>query len=213
MGSVTLGVEAIAWSHALQEEAALLPGAGRASSRTRGQAPAAVRDKCGKGRGARASPPGFVPCRAYTYAGLAYGAECYCGNRLPGTAAKPEECNSECKGEKGSLCGGLDRLSVYRVEELRAGARRRKCVATRERRPRSPQPGRARGLSLPLASLPLSPELEAAKGKGAGRGGCPLAAGPAPGSLPRIAALLTAPEQGEVPRAAALGLPWGSGDS
>ncbi|GAB0198270.1 WSC domain-containing protein 1 [Grus japonensis] len=62
--------------------------------------------------------------RAYTYAGLAYGAECYCGNKLPATASKPEECNSECKGEKGSICGGVNRLSVYRVEELRAGARR-----------------------------------------------------------------------------------------
>ncbi|XP_030318480.1 WSC domain-containing protein 1 isoform X2 [Calypte anna] len=61
--------------------------------------------------------------RAYTYAGLAYGAECYCGNRLPATASKPQECNSECKGEKGSLCGGVNRLSVYRVEEPRAGAR------------------------------------------------------------------------------------------
>ncbi|CAM9759081.1 unnamed protein product [Bubo scandiacus] len=69
--------------------------------------------------------------RAYTYAGLAYGAECYCGNKLPATASKPEECNSECKGEKGSACGGVNRLSVYRVEELRAGARRRRNVIYR----------------------------------------------------------------------------------
>lgn len=64
--------------------------------------------------------------RAYTYAGLAYGAECYCGNKLPITASRPEECNSECKGEKGSVCGGVNRLSVYRVEELWAAAPRRK---------------------------------------------------------------------------------------
>ncbi|XP_075374019.1 sialate:O-sulfotransferase 1 [Mycteria americana] len=69
--------------------------------------------------------------RAYTYAGLAYGAECYCGNKLPATSSKPEECNSECKGEKGSVCGGVNRLSVYRVEELRAGARRRRNVIYR----------------------------------------------------------------------------------
>lgn len=74
---------------------------------------------------------GFAPRRAYTYAGLAYGAECYCGNKLPATASKPEECNSECKGEKGSVCGGVNRLSVYRVEELRAGVRRRKWVCYR----------------------------------------------------------------------------------
>ncbi|KAF1438917.1 WSC domain-containing protein 1, partial [Spheniscus demersus] len=69
--------------------------------------------------------------RAYTYAGLAYGAECYCGNKLPATASKPEECNSECKGEKGSICGGVNRLSVYRVEELRAGERRWRNVIYR----------------------------------------------------------------------------------
>ncbi|XP_050785116.1 WSC domain-containing protein 1 isoform X2 [Gopherus flavomarginatus] len=62
--------------------------------------------------------------RAYTYAGLEYGAECYCGNKLPVTIAKQEECNNECKGEKGSICGGVNRLSVYRVEELRAEAKR-----------------------------------------------------------------------------------------
>ncbi|XP_068765574.1 sialate:O-sulfotransferase 1 isoform X1 [Struthio camelus] len=69
--------------------------------------------------------------RAYTYAGLEYGAECYCGNKLPTTASKPEECNSECKGEKGSICGGVNRLSVYRVEDLRAGAKQRRNVIYR----------------------------------------------------------------------------------
>ncbi|PKU38205.1 wsc domain-containing protein 1 [Limosa lapponica baueri] len=69
--------------------------------------------------------------RAYSYAGLAYGAECYCGNTLPATAAKAEECNSECKGEKGSVCGGVSRLSVYSVEEPRAAARRRRNVIYR----------------------------------------------------------------------------------
>ncbi|XP_039364428.1 WSC domain-containing protein 1 isoform X1 [Mauremys reevesii] len=69
--------------------------------------------------------------RAYTYAGLEYGAECYCGNKLPVTIAKQEECNNECKGEKGSICGGVNRLSVYRVEELRAGAKRRRNVIYR----------------------------------------------------------------------------------
>ncbi|XP_074869704.1 sialate:O-sulfotransferase 1 [Carettochelys insculpta] len=69
--------------------------------------------------------------RAYTYAGLEYGAECYCGNKLPVTIAKQEECNNECKGEKGSICGGVNRLSVYRVEELQAGAKRRRNVIYR----------------------------------------------------------------------------------
>ncbi|NWV67538.1 WSCD1 protein, partial [Malurus elegans] len=68
--------------------------------------------------------------RAYSYAGLAYGAECYCGNSLPAAAARPEECNSECRGEKGSVCGGVNRLSVYRAEEP-PGARPRRNVIYR----------------------------------------------------------------------------------
>ncbi|NXO39850.1 WSCD1 protein, partial [Locustella ochotensis] len=69
--------------------------------------------------------------RAYSYAGLAYGAECYCGNTLPAAAARPEECNMECKGQKGSVCGGVNRLSVYSGEQLRAAATRRRNVIYR----------------------------------------------------------------------------------
>ncbi|NWT55929.1 WSCD1 protein, partial [Erythrocercus mccallii] len=69
--------------------------------------------------------------RAYSYAGLAYGAECYCGNTLPAAAAKPQECSLECKGQKGSVCGGVNRLSVYSVEELQAAARRGRNVVYR----------------------------------------------------------------------------------
>ncbi|NXQ29602.1 WSCD1 protein, partial [Alaudala cheleensis] len=69
--------------------------------------------------------------RAYSYAGLAYGAECYCGNSLPAAAAKPQECNLECRGEKGSVCGGVNRLSAYSVEEPRAAATRRRNVIYR----------------------------------------------------------------------------------
>nr|XP_060612931.1 sialate:O-sulfotransferase 1 [Anolis sagrei ordinatus] len=64
--------------------------------------------------------------RSYTYAGLEYGAECYCGNKLPVTVAKQEECNNECKGEKGTICGGVNRLSVYRVEESWSGPKQRR---------------------------------------------------------------------------------------
>ncbi|XP_030874906.1 WSC domain-containing protein 1-like, partial [Leptonychotes weddellii] len=66
--------------------------------------------------------------RSYVYAGLEAGAECYCGNRLPVRSVRPEACNHECKGEKGSVCGGVGRLSVYRVEDLQLGSRKRECV-------------------------------------------------------------------------------------
>ncbi|XP_034276686.1 sialate:O-sulfotransferase 1 [Pantherophis guttatus] len=69
--------------------------------------------------------------RAYKYAGLEYGAECYCGNQLPVNIAKQEECNNECKGEKGTICGGINRLSVYQVEESGAGPKRRQNIIYR----------------------------------------------------------------------------------
>ncbi|KAJ6657906.1 hypothetical protein lerEdw1_001826 [Lerista edwardsae] len=66
--------------------------------------------------------------RAYTYAGLEYGSECYCGNKLPLTTARQEDCNSECKGEKGTICGGVNRLSVYRLEETWARPKQRQLA-------------------------------------------------------------------------------------
>ncbi|XP_065765475.1 sialate:O-sulfotransferase 1 isoform X1 [Muntiacus reevesi] len=69
--------------------------------------------------------------RSYIYAGLEAGAECYCGNRLPAMSVGPEECNHECKGEKSSVCGGVGRLSVYRVEELQPSSRKRRTVTYR----------------------------------------------------------------------------------
>ncbi|KAK1786363.1 hypothetical protein P4O66_018065 [Electrophorus voltai] len=60
----------------------------------------------------------------YQYAGLEYGSECYCGNRVTSARMKEEECNLDCKGEKGSVCGGVARLSVYKVEEVLPGQRR-----------------------------------------------------------------------------------------
>ncbi|NXQ41571.1 WSCD1 protein, partial [Catharus fuscescens] len=68
--------------------------------------------------------------RAYSYAGLAHGAECYCGNSLPASAAPGRECSSECRGQRGSVCGGLGRLSVYSAQ-LRPAARPRRNVIYR----------------------------------------------------------------------------------
>ncbi|KAG8450702.1 hypothetical protein GDO86_003105 [Hymenochirus boettgeri] len=69
--------------------------------------------------------------RTYVYAGLASGSECYCGNSLPIKKAKEEECNNECKGEKGSICGGVNRLSVFRSEELKGSTKQRRNVTYR----------------------------------------------------------------------------------
>ncbi|XP_051540755.1 WSC domain-containing protein 1-like [Myxocyprinus asiaticus] len=64
----------------------------------------------------------------FHYAGLEYGAECHCGNRVCARRARGEDCNLECRGEKGSPCGGVGRLSVYRVEDRLPGQKRYRTV-------------------------------------------------------------------------------------
>lgn len=62
--------------------------------------------------------------RGYLYAGLEFGAECYCGHKIQATNVSEAECDMECKGERGSLCGGANRLSVYRLQLAQESARR-----------------------------------------------------------------------------------------
>ncbi|XP_068767257.1 sialate:O-sulfotransferase 2 isoform X3 [Struthio camelus] len=62
--------------------------------------------------------------RGYLYAGLEFGAECYCGHKIQAANASEAECNMECKGERGNACGGANRLSVYRLELAQESARR-----------------------------------------------------------------------------------------
>ncbi|XP_056663894.1 sialate:O-sulfotransferase 1 isoform X1 [Monodelphis domestica] len=62
---------------------------------------------------------------SYVFAGLQDGTECYCGNRLPKRSSGAQECNRECRGEKGSVCGAPGRLSVYHVGGLLLGSSRR----------------------------------------------------------------------------------------
>ncbi|XP_055064750.2 sialate:O-sulfotransferase 1 [Misgurnus anguillicaudatus] len=64
----------------------------------------------------------------FRYAGLEYGAECHCGNRICARRARGEDCNLDCRGEKGPPCGGVGRLSVYRVEDRLPGQRRYRTV-------------------------------------------------------------------------------------
>ncbi|XP_067289512.1 sialate:O-sulfotransferase 1 isoform X2 [Pseudorasbora parva] len=64
----------------------------------------------------------------FRYAGLEYGAECHCGNRVCSRRARGEDCNLDCRGEKGSPCGGVERMSVYRVEDRLPGQRRYRTV-------------------------------------------------------------------------------------
>ncbi|KAK3944151.1 WSC domain-containing protein [Diplogelasinospora grovesii] len=54
-------------------------------------------------------------CAGYTYFGVEYGTECYCGNTLGGTnaAAVESTCSYTCAGDPTELCGGSSRISVY----------------------------------------------------------------------------------------------------
>ncbi|KAK4034106.1 glyoxal oxidase N-terminus-domain-containing protein [Parachaetomium inaequale] len=54
-------------------------------------------------------------CSAYTYFGVEYARECYCGNSLnAGSAAAPAaDCSMTCSGASSQYCGAGNRLSVY----------------------------------------------------------------------------------------------------
>lgn len=51
---------------------------------------------------------------AYTYAGLEYARECWCGQELAALAAQEPaaQCNLPCDGDSSTLCGGDLRLTV-----------------------------------------------------------------------------------------------------
>jgi len=55
-------------------------------------------------------------CSAFTYWGVEYGGECYCGNTLDATsvlAAKQEDCSFTCPGDQYEYCGAGNRLDIY----------------------------------------------------------------------------------------------------
>jgi hypothetical protein len=55
-------------------------------------------------------------CAAYTYFGVEYGRECYCGNGFgEGSvkAANQDDCSFLCPGDKFEFCGAGNRLELY----------------------------------------------------------------------------------------------------
>ncbi|CAK7215874.1 Mitochondrial intermediate peptidase [Sporothrix curviconia] len=55
---------------------------------------------------------------AYTYAGLEYARECWCGQDLSALAAQEPaaQCDLPCDGDSGTLCGGNLRLTLYALK-------------------------------------------------------------------------------------------------
>jgi len=52
--------------------------------------------------------------RGYTYAGTQYGSWCFCGQSY-GRSGPADNCNMQCSGSSGEVCGGTWANSVYRV--------------------------------------------------------------------------------------------------
>jgi hypothetical protein len=51
----------------------------------------------------------------YAYFGVEYGAECSCGDAVPGTSdiVSEDQCDMACAGDATALCGASNRLTVY----------------------------------------------------------------------------------------------------
>lgn len=60
----------------------------------------------------------FCSSNGFTYAGLEYARECYCGNTIAADRAPKDgvmgNCMTACAGDKGEYCGGTAALSIYR---------------------------------------------------------------------------------------------------
>ncbi|KAF2815199.1 copper radical oxidase [Mytilinidion resinicola] len=58
-------------------------------------------------------------CEGFTYAGVEYGGECYCGNEFSNDGGPAPDgsaqCNKPCNGNAQETCGGPNRLNVFQV--------------------------------------------------------------------------------------------------
>ncbi|WWD03156.1 hypothetical protein V865_001203 [Kwoniella europaea PYCC6329] len=57
----------------------------------------------------------YCSSNGYTLAGLEYGSECWCGSILSNGASLTKtssSCNSKCKGDSSSICGGSNAISL-----------------------------------------------------------------------------------------------------
>lgn len=59
-------------------------------------------------------------CAGYTYFGVEYGQECYCGNTLLAGSALVTDgrCSMTCAGNVTELCGGPNGLSRYELSSV-----------------------------------------------------------------------------------------------
>jgi hypothetical protein len=54
-----------------------------------------------------------VLCQGFTYYGVEYSNECYCGNSFPASTLLSSGCNMPCAGDSTQTCGGSNALNIY----------------------------------------------------------------------------------------------------
>lgn len=52
-------------------------------------------------------------CANYSYFGVEFGRECWCGNSPPQTPAPDSDCSMPCAGDNNQLCGAGNRINVW----------------------------------------------------------------------------------------------------
>ena len=57
---------------------------------------------------------GICVSKGQSFAGLQYSNECYCGNSVAADRRGDYKCSMECAGNPDQICGGGQRLSVYK---------------------------------------------------------------------------------------------------
>ena len=56
-------------------------------------------------------------CKDYDYAGVQFGAECYCGNMLTRlTILSDGDCNMKWAGDETQSCGGDSKMNIYTID-------------------------------------------------------------------------------------------------
>ncbi|KAK7459660.1 Cell wall integrity and stress response component 2 [Stygiomarasmius scandens] len=54
----------------------------------------------------------------YTWAGVEFGRECYCGNGLTPDYGSSTGCDMRCTGDESQICGGINAINVYQYSEV-----------------------------------------------------------------------------------------------
>lgn len=54
-------------------------------------------------------------CVDYTYYGVEYSSQCYCGNDIASSAQVSSACNDPCAGNAAEICGGSYAMNIYTV--------------------------------------------------------------------------------------------------